>query len=615
MLGSHRYGRRSWALWGKQIHWADCKDALASIGRVAQDVTDRLNAEFHTDDLYMAYQAFDLESWAAGRASTPAMEQAAQKLCRALGEAHDRDLWQSAAQKAHRHLVRLSAARASSPDDNRLAWRAALGDTDFPQSVATVVRIYLATWDCTGAVERGLGQDAAIQKQHVGSRARSDASSDLYSGLLELKVEGPPTEQAMFTSRDGVLLLTDFSRACAQHWLLKHGRRFANNKTRKDQGVKLARRVPGTERAVQLRARAAYKEQISMAAQDAAAGPQAAARRTIFGVDRRKLMATVSRLSAPEPGRKTKYFRNLTAQKLEAKARVATWDGWTGQRSQARLGGSAAIEASTRTGAMQAVRARMWMSRARSRASAGSASASTPGSAGASTLGSASARASAPGSAKRPRQTVVDGTNPSRGSWLRVTRSRLAPPSLGTIGASSSARASTPSKPPTSAVSKGSSSSDLGSQLRQDAAPSKWMASKFAKARRSEIQIEHSLDSMFHKRVTDPDTNSLLAWLRVVSAGGSVQCEQKNIILKSSVAVPMFIRMSPAFEAKHAPIAKALRSVATGKKCKWSLDLPTKAGAVQHSIDRKRDLIDFLLQARRLDREPPCVSAAVGAAF
>ena len=34
-------------VWGKRVDWADCKEAFASIGAVAQDVIDRLLAEFH----------------------------------------------------------------------------------------------------------------------------------------------------------------------------------------------------------------------------------------------------------------------------------------------------------------------------------------------------------------------------------------------------------------------------------------------------------------------------------------------------------------------------------------------------------------------------------------
>ena len=54
------------------MRWSDCKEALASIGRVAKDVIERMRAEFHSEDLYLAYQVFDLAAWSKIiSASTP----------------------------------------------------------------------------------------------------------------------------------------------------------------------------------------------------------------------------------------------------------------------------------------------------------------------------------------------------------------------------------------------------------------------------------------------------------------------------------------------------------------------------------------------------------------
>ena len=84
----------------------------------------------------------------------------------------------------------------------------------------------LATWDGTGAVERRLDRDANMQGQHVGQRAADPFGAALYSGILELQLDGPQTAEAMFeSSEDGVLLLTDFSRLWAPQWLVQHGRR------------------------------------------------------------------------------------------------------------------------------------------------------------------------------------------------------------------------------------------------------------------------------------------------------------------------------------------------------------------------------------------------------
>ena len=91
-------------------------------------------------------------------------------------------------------------------------------------------------------MERGLGRDAAHQRQHVGDVAASCFDAEVYSLLLELNQEGPRREEDMFTAVGGVLLFTDFSRACELQWVRKHGRRFACYKQRKDTGSKAPKR-------------------------------------------------------------------------------------------------------------------------------------------------------------------------------------------------------------------------------------------------------------------------------------------------------------------------------------------------------------------------------------
>jgi len=188
-----------------------------------------------------------------------------------------------------------------------------MGSKSFPVSLVAATHFYLATWDGTGAVERGLGQDAAIQNKYVGRRARESPGADLYSSLLEMNVDGPQTEEAMFKSSNGALLLTDFSRSCAQQWLYQHGRIFSCYKVRKDVGGKRPMRKKGTDKAVQLLARASYASQREMAAVDLASastlGAQPRKRLTVFGVDRLKLMASVSRLPKAPVGRNPEISR------------------------------------------------------------------------------------------------------------------------------------------------------------------------------------------------------------------------------------------------------------------------------------------------------------------
>ena len=294
-------------MWGSSTKFADCKEALASIARVTGDVLDRLRAEFTEDDLVLAYEAFDLQAWQEpeaepGGIKLSKMLRAARRLCRSIGVDHDAAAWREGAQ---------AALLARGPDgNNRDAWRSCLDADRLPSALpAEVVRLYLATWDGTGAVERGLGQDAAIIGQHVGSRTRSCLDADLYSCLLELKQEGPRKEEDMFTPNGmGVLYFTEFSRACAAEWLVQRGRRFTCSiKDRKDKGQKASRGNRSTDRGVQLRARKAYSDLIDMAKVDEHRSVDSR-RATILGVDRVKLAQTINKLTPAADGKKNIAF-------------------------------------------------------------------------------------------------------------------------------------------------------------------------------------------------------------------------------------------------------------------------------------------------------------------
>jgi len=236
--------------------------------------------------------------------------------------------------------------------DNRRAWRALLDKGELCAALEWAVRFFLATWDGSGAVERGLGQDDAIIGAHVGSRS---SDGDLYSALLELKIEGPQSEEAMFTPGGaGVLYLTAFSRGAAQQWLRLHGRRFTcAASVRKDKGKTAA--PPDTrctDKGVQLRARAAYKDLCGLAVQDEAASASTPGtekrRRTVLGIDRRKLMTVVSGVDTGEPRAKTVRYRAATAQKLAEKRAQRIWTGTPHGPPAARLRGSLAVTGKSR---------------------------------------------------------------------------------------------------------------------------------------------------------------------------------------------------------------------------------------------------------------------------
>ena len=109
----------------------------------ARNVSQRIKAEFHAEDLYLAYQVFGVDSWSQILSdSTPEarLDASARKLCEALGMRHDRWAWVAAAKIAlalKSGWVNKQGASASTPGcsatiDNRLVWRAALGSVSFP---------------------------------------------------------------------------------------------------------------------------------------------------------------------------------------------------------------------------------------------------------------------------------------------------------------------------------------------------------------------------------------------------------------------------------------------------------------------------------------------------
>ena len=540
------------------------------MGRVARDVIERMRAEFHSEDLYLAYQVFDLTAWSKIiSAPTPdaplnaRLERAGRKLCAALGMTHDKVAWRASTKIACTHWQRLiakgdtPAGTSAGADYNRRAWRAAMGASNFPPSVVPAVRFYLATWDGTGAVERGLGQDATIQKQHVGQRARSCLDADLYSGLLELHLDGPQDEESMFKRTDeGVLLLTDFSRSCAQEWLSQHGRRFACYKVRTDKGIKIPERVKGTDRAVQLLARSAYKQQRELATADLASASTPGAlpavkRQTVLGVDRLKLMVSVSRLPQTQIQKQRGNFKLGTARKLAEKKASGTWCGWSKEVPRPRLGGAAAVDAATnKSAAIQALRARMWLS--------GKRASSIP-------INSGRCHKRKGVSMNEP-EPISDKV----GQWKRRRTLVETPAKSQSCHSSAKSDAIRSRVSAIGAQKPSSSASTLGAKRLSPQLRDKAMSSKSAKGK--EYTIDKSLESMVKQRLKDPDTKTLLSWLQAISTGGVVSCEQQRMAVQSSLGSSCAFRLDAEFARKHPSLADALRTAAHASKGKWAVD-------------------------------------------
>lgn len=494
---------------------------------------DRLKAEFHADDLYAGLLAFDLDTWSPGlrgggldaeeRAKWDRKLRAAtRRICQGLRVQIEHSDWQNAACAA----LRCRGSLPQEQRDNRMVWRSVLSAGALSDTLEMVVRFYLATWDGTGAVERGLGQDAAILQEHVGRRGQD---GDLYSALVELKLEGPQSEDAMFKKGDGgVLLLTEFSRAAAQQWLRSYGRRFTcADRFRKDRGRKgPAPETRPTDKGVQLRARSAYRLLCKAAATDETAARDSTpgaeqARPTVLGIDRRRLMTHVGRSEAPSPAPKTVRFQNATKQKLAEKKAQGMWTGTARGRPEARLGGSLAIIARSRDAGISACRAGLWLRRRSLQAPKAKAKAK------------AEVKAEAKAQAK----------------------------------AKAKACASTPAAPT--------------------------------------ALVHDTLDELFRKRVVDPPSSEMIIWLRAVAKGGAVRTVGGDTMrFVTAVKIRQTICLSDDFVRKHVSLHTALRQVVAMDGSKWTLGSSDAArgGASMpvHKIDRKRDFIEFLLRARRL---------------
>ena len=418
-----RYGDHEHTLWKSNgVKFIDeCKAQLHSLGLAVDDLKERLDSEFTRDDLQSAFVAFDLDAWhrARMRSNSRAVKTsmlddrtltlnelgaAFKKVFKALhpgfgkGEeeggadeqAEVQQQWASLVRKAllERSRLRTMPRRAPServrtaawntedpdPMDNRIVWRVLLDDGAVPERFQPVVRAYLACLYSTGSVERGLGRDkAVVVEPHVGSSRPSPEIEEENSKCLELHREGPRREEDLFVRHDDefdILLLNDFSRACASLWLETRGRRFgATTKAREDKGGAAVREKKHTDAAL----RRGVRERYAQIAREANAHQNAPSSRaadatqlTVVGETRRDLMRgarlTVGEGSASKGAQR---YREDTGKKISEKSQAkhaeGVYAGWSAGRVIMRVGGAMAVTARDRNGAKQAATARRWM--------------------------------------------------------------------------------------------------------------------------------------------------------------------------------------------------------------------------------------------------------------
>ena len=285
----------------------DIAPVLAEMKSVVEDVLARLSADFHDQEVYMAFEALSLSTWRAllasddSHARQEALLKKARRLWRAMGLDDDwaSDKFKTLVRGALQHRDCLQGSSADTPD-NRVTWATFCATTPENQWALPVIQMYVSHPDGTGDVERGLGRHAKFRDAHVG--APDGAGGSTPELCLEIRIDGPQDVTELFTRSDsGTLLLNDFSRELQKTWLSKMGRRFSCQQTaRKDTGkTGTGWRLRGSMKAVSQRQRIATDALVDQAERDG--DPEAARhRKTIVGTSHGSLMRQVAKQDCRE---------------------------------------------------------------------------------------------------------------------------------------------------------------------------------------------------------------------------------------------------------------------------------------------------------------------------
>ena len=326
-----RYGSKVHVLWNGGSK-KTCQESMRQIGQVVDDCLQRLRADFAEKDLYMALEAMDMRAWAG--ATGPkllSLREKARRLCSAAGLTYSWETWRGAIRFVERERRRRPDANVV---DNRAVWAAAFAASQGqdPSPLAgfrPLVAFYISLTDGTGNIERFLGTHACFLAHHVGG-----PDAEMSEVCLEIAKEGPKIEEELFAKdaqKPGVLLLTDFSRRCAQLWRALHGRRFGCYKERTDKGKRhTGLRLHGSMKAVALMQQRATRNLVTIAQADEAALASSRGvppRQTLVGIERKKLMRRVREGEVAPPSKKLLSFRRTTAQRKQMKG-LGVWLGF-----------------------------------------------------------------------------------------------------------------------------------------------------------------------------------------------------------------------------------------------------------------------------------------------
>jgi hypothetical protein len=93
-------------------------------------------------------------------------------------------------------------------------------------------------------------------------------------------------------------------------------------------------------------------------------------------------------------------------------------------------------------------------------------------------------------------------------------------------------------------------------------------------------------------------------WLKAIAEGDIVETNSGTQSFEPALKFPRSYVLGGEFRRKHASLAKALVALTTHRGSQWRLDTGSRASTPAFRIERKRDLVEFLLRARRFRRRP-----------
>ena len=283
-----------------------------SVHAVVDTMLERLDAELSPETLEALYDIFDVPSWHRALSSAQTGDESLLSRLRRRARKYA-DEWRvgdarvGASQLESAACVLLQAEKeriiGGQALDNRILWSRVLED-DFAQHHTTsgrykvlpnMIRIYTATLDTTGPLERGLGKLTEILQAHSGPM---DEDGEHASQLAEIVLNGPRSVEELATRSDeswspgvsesllnveSVLLPTDLSRDLARTWVSLHGRRFRCYKaSTKPRGIGAIAKKTGTMAALARKTAAGSRTLLAAAPR----APAAENHRTVLGVPR-----------------------------------------------------------------------------------------------------------------------------------------------------------------------------------------------------------------------------------------------------------------------------------------------------------------------------------------